>query len=56
MTGHTLGKLTKGVQYDPICVRIMRKWSYCGTYGDRSPIFIGLVIVDKQVHLPNITL
>lgn len=33
-----------------ICVRVMRKWKYFGTYDVDKPVFIGLVLVDIKVH------
>lgn len=49
MVEHVLKQLTKGVERDIVYVRVMRKWSYYGTYGSPTPLFIGLVVGDKEV-------
>jgi hypothetical protein len=44
-----LGKLQKGRFKDPVCVRVMRKWTFKENMGSGQPLYVGLVLADARV-------
>jgi len=44
-----LTELTTKTKKVKVCVRVMRKWVYCGNDPDGPPLYVGLVLADQQV-------
>lgn len=54
MEAGCLSKLQKGKHRDPVCVRVIRKWTVKEKMGQGDPLCIGLVLVDAKVKLTNV--